>query len=196
MSENDAENKWNNIYAAKDLSAPPQVASALHDHAFLLPKSGVTLDLACGLAGNAIFLAKCGLKAHAWDISATAIEKVNEYCIENNISIDTEVKDVEQTSLVENSFDVICVSYYLERALVDDIIAAIKPNGLLFYQTFIAEKTSNTGPNNPNYYLQENELLKLFSSLHILAYKEYGKVGDISKGLRNVATLVAQKRVI
>ncbi|MGH1536656.1 MAG: class I SAM-dependent methyltransferase [Gammaproteobacteria bacterium] len=195
MSKSDAENKWNHIYAAKDLSDPPQASSVLHDHAFLLPKFGVALDLACGLAGNAIYLDECGLTVHAWDISAAAIEKVNQYCLDNDISIITEVRDVEKTPLIENSFDVICISYYLERALVRDIISALKPNGLLFYQTFITEKVSEAGPNNPKYYLQENELIRLFSPLHILAYKEYGKVGDVNKGLRDVATLVAQKRV-
>ncbi len=197
MSDDIAANKWDKIYASEDSSDclhQSKAANVLFDHSDLLPNSGVALDLACGLAGNAIYLAKCGLKVHAWDISATAINKVNTYCFKNNVSIATEVRDIEQNPPVKNSFDVICVSYYLERALVSDIIAALKPNGLLFYQTFIAEKVSDVGPSNPQYRLQPNELLTLFSSLHILAYMEYGKVGNVEKGLRDVAALVAQKR--
>ena len=197
MSDDIAAYKWNKIYASKDSTNRKHhfnAANVLLDHSDLLPKTGVALDLACGLADNAIYLEKCGLKVHAWDISTTAIDKVNAYSIKNNISIVTEVRDIEKKPPVKNSFDVICVSYYLERSLVCDIIAALKPNGLLFYQTFINEKVSCVGPSNPQYRLQPNELLKLFSSLHILAYMEYGRVGDIEKGLRDVATLVAQKR--
>jgi hypothetical protein len=50
------------------------------------------------------------------------------------------------------------------------------------------------GPSNPNYRLSENELLKLFSPLHILHYQEYGQVGNTELGLRDMACLVAQKR--
>ncbi len=197
MTENASEKKWNEIYAAEsqaDSELEPKAANVLQDHAYLLPSSGVALDLACGLGGNAMFLTNCGLNAHAWDISAIAIEKVQAHCQRKNISITTEVRDIEQYPPVSNSFDVICVSYYLERTLTQDIITALKPKGLLFYQTFINDKASDVGPSNPQYRLKQNELLALFSSLHVLVYQEHGTVGDVKKGLRNVASLVAQKR--
>lgn len=197
MANDDVEKKWNDIYATQNQTESQleiKAANVLQEHAFLLPKSGLALDLACGLGGNAIFLANYGLDSHAWDISQTAIERLEAYCSKNKISMVTEVRDIEQQPPAANSFDVINVSYYLERAIVKDIIAALKPNGLLFYQTFIAEKVSDTGPNNPQYRLQPNELLTLFSPLHVLAYQELGIVGDIKEGLRDVATLVAQKR--
>lgn len=197
MTENASEKKWNKIYATEqqtDSELESKATSVLQEHACLLPSSGLALDLACGLGGNAMFLAKYGLKTYAWDISAIAIERVQAHCQRNNISITTEVRDIEQHPPALNSFDVICVSYYLERKLAQDIITALKPKGLLFYLTFINEKISDVGPSNPKYRLQPNELLTLFSSLHVLAYQEYGTVGDVKKGLRNVASLVAQKR--
>ena len=197
MTNDDVENKWNEIYAAKNSPAEKlatSVANVLKEHAYLLPKSGSALDLACGLGANAIFLANHGLHTHAWDISEVVIKKLQTYNKENNLGIVCKICDVEKYPPVPDSFDVICISYFLERELSASIIQALKPDGLLFYQTFIKEKVSDFGPSNPNYRLQENELLKLFSSLHVLAYQEYGIVGDINQGLRNVATLVAQKR--
>jgi len=197
MKNDDIEKKWNNIYTTQEQAESQleiKAANVLQDHAYLLPKAGVALDFACGLGGNAIFLANYGLESHAWDISQIAMERLRAYCLKNNISIATEVRDIEQLPPAANSFDVICVSYYLERDLVNDIITALNPNGLLFYQTFIAEKVSDVGPSNPQYRLQPNELLTLFTPLHILAYQEYGIVGDVKMGLRDVATLVAQKR--
>lgn len=201
MPDEDAGKKWNKIYAKKTLLEHVEVnaADVLQNHTALLPATGIALDLACGLGGNAIYLANQGLETHAWDISQAAIDQLHNYCQshdkDNNVtSIMTDVRDVELCPPGENSFDVICVSYYLYRKLTKEIIAALKPNGLLFYQTFIEEKVSDLGPKNPEYRLQPNELLTLFAPLHVLAYQEYGVVGDVKKGRRDVATLVAQKR--
>lgn len=192
-----ARNKWNKIYATQNLlqrKLEESPALVLQQNAFLLPNTGSALDLACGIGSNAIFLAKSGLNTSAWDISAIAIESLQSYSQENNLGITAEARDVEQQPPAVNSYDVICVSYFLERSLAIDIINALKPNGLLFYQTFIEEKVTDAGPSNPEYRLQENELLTLFSPLHILSYQEHGKVGDIKKGFRDAAMLVAQKR--
>ena len=197
MENDEAKRKWNKIYAASDLSenaSAIQAAEVLCQHIDLLPEQGIALDLACGLGGNAILLAQRGLTTYAWDISQQAIDALQTYCSKNSISLYTEARDVERKPPEANTFDVICVSYYLERDLVSNLIAALKPRGLLFYQTFVHESVSRSGPKNPKYRLQENELLTLFSPLHILVYQEYGRVGNFNNGLRDAAMLVAQKR--
>ncbi len=192
----DIQDKWDKIYVEQDSSevnlANP--AEVLLQHTCLLPETGIALDLACGLGANAIYLTKHGLTTYAWDKSTQAIDKLQTYCNENDLSIITETRDIEELPPAANSFDVICVSNYLERSITSNIIAALKPKGILFYQTFVQESVSDVGPNNPAYRLQENELLTLFSSLHILAYQDYGRVGDLNTGLRDIAMLVAQKR--
>ena len=197
MSDDLAEKKWDKIYAsARDISETgiSKPAEVLALHASLLPDTGVALDLACGLGANAIFLAKYGLTAHAWDISTQAIDRLQTYCSKNHLSVCAEVRDIEKQPPEANTFDVICVSYYLERSITSNIIAALKPKGLIFYQTFVQESVTDIGPKNPAFRLKENELLTLFSPLHILAYQEYGRVGKLKFGLRNEAMLVAQKR--
>ena len=185
--------KWNHIYAAEE-SALMQPAYVLAEYAHLLPTTGCALDLACGLGSNAIFLAQHGLHAHAWDISEQAINKLARVCESNVIHVHAMVRDVQEHPPEANSFDVICVSYFLERDITTNIISALKPKGLLFYQTFVHEKVSQQGPNNPKYRLDENELLKLFSPLHVLIYQEQGCVGSTEQGIRDIAVLVAQKR--
>ena len=195
MSDINAEDKWNKIYSAAEANiVKPQPTDVLENHACLLPEKGIALDLAAGLGGNAIFLAERGLNSHAWDISLQATNRLQRYCDENSLSLFIETRDVEQQPPSANTFDVICVSYYLERSLTQHIISALKPNGLLFYQTFIQDSVSDAGPRNSKYRLQANELLIMFSSLHILVYQEYGRVGEHKMGLRDTAQLVAQKR--
>lgn len=195
MNDINAEDKWNKIYSAAEANmVKPQPSDVLQNHACLLPEKGIALDLAAGLGGNAIFLAERGLNSHAWDISLQATNRLQGYCDENSLSLFIETRDVEQQPPSANTFDVICVSYYLERSLTQNIISALKPNGLLFYQTYIQDSVSDAGPRSSKYRLQANELLIMFSSLHILVYQEYGRVGDHKTGLRNTAQLVAQKR--
>ena len=68
--------KWNNIYLDQNCcEATP--SDAVKENVHLLPQTpGTALDLACGLGGNAIFLAqKSHLEVFAWDISSVAICK-------------------------------------------------------------------------------------------------------------------------
>lgn len=192
MSHTDAE-KWNDIYQAGQ-HARSTPAAVLKEHAYLLPKNGTALDLACGIGANALFLAQLGLRTYAWDISEQAIARLNKSAAQMNLDIRTEVRDVITRPPDNNSFDVIVVSYFLERTLMADIISALRKQGLLFYQTFIKERIDDSGPSNHAYRLAANELLSIFSNLHIVFYHEEGMIGDSGKGFRNEAMLIAQRR--
>ena len=194
MPDEIAKKKWNKIYA-ENISTNMQPTYVLSEYSYLLPKSGKALDIACGLGANTIYLAQHSLQVHAWDVSEQAIEKLKKSFTEQHKNIKAIVRDVHEHPPDKDSFDVICVSYFLERSISENIISALKPNGLLFYQTFIHEKITHHGPKNPEYRLHQNELLAMFSPpLHVLVYQELGCVGDTTHGVRNEAFLVAQNR--
>lgn len=192
MSVNDA-GKWDGIYRAGDSHQHRQPASVLQDHAYLLPGTGAALDLACGTGANAIFLARQGLQTSAWDISSEAIARLRENAKANDISLETRVCDVTESPPAPASFDVIVVSYFLERSLMPALIDALRPDGLLFYQTFTRERVDDSGPRNEDYRLDRNELLHLCRQLTIRIYREEGVIGDTGQGLRNEALLIGQK---
>ncbi len=193
MGDEAAREKWDRRYAQgpADSPAPAQVLS---EYAHLLPESGTALDLACGRGGNALFLARRGLEVHAWDISKAAIDGLGHQAKSEGLEIRTCECDVNESPPSSNMFDVICVSFYLERAIAGQIMEALKPRGLLFYQTFTHERVTDDGPGNPSYRLGPNELLELFAPLHVLAYREEGRTGNLQLGLRDTAWLVAQRR--
>lgn len=184
--------KWDAIYSARSEDSET-AATVLANQLFLLPKTGVALDLACGLAGNAFLLAESGLDTHAWDISAVAIEKVKRQAQKKGLKITARQVDIQATLLPENSFEVIVISRFLDRSLSHGIMAALKPNGLLFYQTYTRQKITDSPPHNPDFLLAENELLRLFAPLKMLFYQEYGRVGKIEYGERNEALYIGQK---
>ena len=103
------------------------------------------------------------------------------------------MRDVVQQLPAPHSFYVILVSFFLERELVPALIAALRPGGLLFYQTFSRVAVSDCGPSNPAYRLDDNELLQLFRPLRVRFYREEARLGDVTRGYRDVAMLVAEK---
>jgi SAM-dependent methyltransferase len=133
------------------------------------------------------------LSVSAWDISAVAVAGLSALANAEGLPLRAEVRDVVAEPPSPDSFDVIVVSHYLERGLAPALIRALRPGGLLFYQTFTVAKVSDYGPRNPAFRLQANELLQLFADLQLLVYREEGRVGDTAQGFRDEAMLVAIK---
>jgi 2-polyprenyl-3-methyl-5-hydroxy-6-metoxy-1,4-benzoquinol methylase len=184
--------KWNAIYSQSDHS-DYEIAAVLMEHSFLLPSSGTALDLACGLGSNGIFLAQQGLAVTALDISSVAIDKLNRYARQHQLTINAYQQQITPDSLKPASFDVIIVSRFLDRTLMNAIIDALRINGLLFYQTFTREKATPTPPHNPDYLLTKNELLTLCAPLSVVFYQENALIGQHQHGLRNEAQFIGQK---
>ncbi len=193
MGTNKTQQKWNTIYQDANIGdlTPPLVLS---ENAFLLAGGGTAFDLASGLGGSAIYLARHGFTVTAWDISDVAMQKLAAYARHHRLAIQAETHDMSLDKPLPNSFDVIVGCHYLDRSLMPVLMHALKPGGLIFYQTFLQETTDDSrGPSDMNYRLANNELLALFNGLRIIVYRENGLLGDLTQGLRNEAMIVAQK---
>jgi SAM-dependent methyltransferase len=183
--------KWDRRFEGK--REPDAVAAVLRDNMHLLPDAGLALDLACGTAGNGLLLAQKGLQTCLWDISGVALDLQQAWARENQLTVFTEQRDCELNPPEAAHFDVICVSHFLHRPLCPHLAAALKPGGMLFYQTFTADKLDPGGPSSPEYLLRPGELRELFAQLQLRFYREDGRCGDLRQGERNRAMLVAQK---
>ena len=184
--------RWDQRHAAADeIGAPAEVVL---QNAHLLPARGVALDLACGRGANALWLAEhTGLEVHAWDFSAAGIARLDAAAGARGLQVAAEVRDVILLPPDPDSFDVVVVTHFLERSIVPALIAALRPGGLVLYQTFAREAVSDRGPSTPEWRLARNELLALFAGLIVRAYREEGRLGDTSRGLRDLAYLVAER---
>lgn len=193
---NAPKDKWNARYRDTDWGTTriPEAAWVLRENHHLLPRQGNALDLACGLGGNAIWLATYGLTTWAWDVSDTAIATLTAISAGRGLPLYAEVRDVQTHPPESERFDVIVVSHFLDRFLSSALTTALRPGGLLFYQTFIRDRVDDVGPKNPDFLLEQNELLRLFAPLRVVVYREEGRIGDSTVGFRNKAMLVAQKR--
>jgi SAM-dependent methyltransferase len=66
-------------------------------------------------------------------------------------------------------FAAIVVTNYLHRQLFPHLVAALRPDGLLIYETFAAGNARFGKPSNPDFLLRAGELLAL--PLQVLAYE-------------------------
>jgi tellurite methyltransferase len=188
--DSQTQHKWNARYQEK--ASVPQAAHVLWENQHLLPATGRALDLVCGLGGNALLLAAHGLDTWAWDISDIAVAHIQAAAQQRGVALHAEARDVVTCPLYAESSDVIVVSRFLEHDLAPALIEALRPAGLLFYQTFIQATVGDVKePMTMAYRLAPQELFTLFHPLRILVYREEGSVGDTTRGLRNEALLVA-----
>ncbi len=183
--------KWDQRYRCAE--GLPEPALVLREYAHLLPGRGDALDLACGLGASALWLAKRGFRVSAWDLSPVAIRQLSAHVQERGLPVAASVRNVVAEPPPPDCFDLILVAHFLDHALCPAIAAALRPGGLLFYQTFSRESVSDCGPSNPAYRLGPNELLELFRGLTVRAYRDEGCLGDTTRGIRDLALLVAQR---
>ena len=189
----DIKQKWDQKYLETGEQQGVAV-EVLQENLHLLPREGKALELACGLGANALLLSAHGLDTRAWDLSPVAIDRLSALAKERGLRVRAEARDILQHPPEVGSFDVIVVSYFLDRALIPHIKNALRAGGLLFYQTFTRTRVSDAGPQNDDFRLADNEFLELFSELHIIVYREEGRIGELESGLRDEAYIVAQKK--
>lgn len=190
-SDQDRRPIWDQRHAEAD--GLGRVCAVLRRNTHLLPQQGRALDLACGRGANALELAGRGLQVDAWDFSATAIERLEQAALDRGLTVSTQVRDVIEQPPPPDRYEVILVSYFLDRGLAPAIADALRPGGLLFYETFAQEAVGSLGPSNPEFRLRPGELLRLFPNLQPRVFRNEGRVGDIRQGLRDVSLFVGER---
>ncbi|WP_078427898.1 methyltransferase domain-containing protein [Alkalihalobacterium alkalinitrilicum] len=166
--------KWNQKYEDRlkfhELPAPNSRLQKLIPYL----NGGTALDLACGLGANSIFLAKQKYKVESFDISEIAIQHLKEQVEKNKLTINPTSCDLTNMSFLNgktNLFDLVVITYYLDRSLFPLIPSLIKDDGYFFMETFYLTANSQHKVSN-QYKLQSGELLSIFSDWHVLFYEE------------------------
>ena len=150
------------------------------------------LDLACAECQNGIFVALRGLEVVCCDRAAERLAEARRIAGEYEVSITTWETDLEMSGgemLPEESYGAILVFRYLHRPLIPFIKKALRSGGLLLYETFTAAQSKFGKPHNPEFLLQEGELLKWFEHWEVIHYFE----GIKEDPPRSVAQIVCRK---
>lgn len=164
-----------------------------------LPK-GRALDLACGSGRHALYLASHGFEVEAIDRDTENLAKLAATARQRHLAhvtvkqVDLERTADERPEFPPNTYDAIVVCFYLHRPLFPWLIEALKPNGVLLYETFTIDNyVRHRHPRRWEFCLAQNELLRLTSSLRVLSYDEGEHEGGPGMGSVFTVQLVAQK---
>jgi SAM-dependent methyltransferase len=168
----------------------------------LLP-TGAALDLACGRGRNAIFLAEHGRPVTAVDWSPAALDLLEkraqtlnfpvrriqriEKARQAHAGIDVVLADLESAQLEVNGYFLILCVRYLQRSLFPQICRALRPGGMLLFETYTkAQLDFPGGPRNPAHLLDQGELRRAFPELQTVFYREL-------RAEQGIASLAARK---
>jgi tellurite methyltransferase len=173
----DTRTKWNHKHKERlqQLTEPEPNArlESLSDYL----TGGTALDLACGVGGNSLFLARNNYKVQAIDISEVAIDYIEIQAVKHNLSIQTQVSDLTNFNLNKKSFDLVVITYYLDRSLFPIVKKHIKEGGYFFMETFYqSPQTENQGVST-QYKLKPKELLSEFGDWKVLFFEDNEQEG-------------------
>jgi len=152
-----------------------------------LPHSGLALDIACGNGRNTLFLARQGLEGIGVDRSMESLAAGREKAGRSRLKASFVRGDLTRFILPANAFSVVVCFKYRNHEIYPSIRAALRPGGLLVYETYTWEHASyGLKPRNPEHLLERNELLRAFGDWEIIFYREVWME-------RGTASLVARK---
>ena len=137
-----------------------------------LAGEGEVLDLACGRGRHARHFAALGHPVLALDRDGAALLDAAGPGI---TTLQADLEDgVTPWPFAPARFCAIVVSNYLHRPLMAQLAASLSPDGLLIYETFAIGNEAFGKPSNPDFLLQEGELLALAArhGLRVIAFEE------------------------
>jgi SAM-dependent methyltransferase len=150
----------------------------------------LALDAAAGVSNNGLFLARRGLHAIALDISYVGLRLAIRRARAEGAPLSAAVLDLTELWLPAATFDVIVNFRFLARAAFSIYRQALKPGGLIIFETFLK---LDAGLPNPKYYLDPGELRRAFAEFEILYYLENKVPENENHPERGTARLVARK---
>lgn len=169
----------------------PAPASWLLANLDLIARDRPVLDVACGRGRHALYLARHGWTVHAIDRDRAALASLADHARRDRLAITFACIDLERgvPDLGVERYGTILVFNYLHRPLLPALIRALRPGGVLLYETFTRGQRERGHPRNPAFLLDDGELGRLVSPLAVLRSRE----GDIEG--RWIASVAAEKRL-
>jgi SAM-dependent methyltransferase len=137
--------------------------------AALIPPGGRVLDVACGHGRHLRYLSSLGFAVVGVDRDEAALAALRD-----TGGIEIHVADIEAGPwpFARGEFDGVVVTQYLHRPLFPDLVDALRPGGVLIYETFALGNERYGRPSNPAFLLRPDELLQSLEPLAVVAFEQ------------------------
>jgi len=155
---------------------------------------GPVLDLACGDCSNGILVAAHDQDVVCYDKSRESLEAARECASKAGVRITVREVDLEVEGadpLPAEAFGGILVFRYLHRPLIPCIRKALRPSGILIYETYTLEQRRFGKPMNADHLLKPGELMSWFLDWEIIHSFE----GILENPARAMSQLVCRKLI-
>jgi tellurite methyltransferase len=155
----------------------------------LAPRGARTLDVACGRGRHALLLAGAGYPVRAVDRAAGHVGWLGTLARRLHLPLDAAVVDLEAdgVTLGTEEWELVLVFNYLHRPLFPALVRALKPGGVLLYETYTGDQAKRGRPTNPDHLLEPGELPRLVAPLQVVRQRE----GEFDG--RSIASVAARK---
>ncbi|NVK20170.1 MAG: class I SAM-dependent methyltransferase [Methylocystaceae bacterium] len=137
----------------------------------LLSPNTSVLDLACGAGRHGRVFLERGCQVQFVDKDIASVSDLDQ--LNTAILTEMDLEDGRSWPFEAGAFDAIVVTNYLYRAHLSDLLDSLKPQGVLIYETFARGNERFGRPKNPDFLLQEAELLTLVQGrLSVIAFEQ------------------------
>jgi SAM-dependent methyltransferase len=147
------------------------ISSWVRRFAPFVAEGGTVLDVACGAGRHTRWLLERGYRVVAVDIDVAEVADLHgDPRVE---VVEADLEDGRPFPLRARRFDGVVVIHYLYRAILQDLVRAVAPGGILVYETFARGNERFGRPTNPAFLLRPGELLDAVrGELRVLAYED------------------------
>jgi SAM-dependent methyltransferase len=164
--------KWEARYRLGDHPHDGPPSSLLRRWLSRLPR-GRALDVATGLGRNALLLARAGYEVDAVDISPAALREAARRGRRAGLRrIRWIVADLDRYRMPHARYDVVVNAFFLKRRLFPALRAAVRPGGVLVFETHLNMGKRGEAPPHRRHWLRPSELRRRFRDWDVLYLKE------------------------
>ena len=133
------------------------------------------LDLACGTGRSGLSLTQQGIPVVFADRSATSLDSIKKQLADDNQPgrlWQVDLEQAETNPFTHQVFSAVICFRYLHRPLIPYLLSAVKPGGLVIYETFTTDNRRFGRPDNPDFLLRPGELKTWFENWQLLHYPD------------------------
>lgn len=187
--------RWDERYSHGDWADLDEPATIVREARRWLQPPGLALDVACGAGRNALHLARLGYEVVGIDISREGLDRLARRVRGEGLPVQLVHADLARFALPAARFDLIINTRFLLRSLFPSLEEALKPGGLLLFETYTVDEIEVLGGDiRREFALERGELRRAFAGLELLSYEE--GILDDPEGERGLARLIARRSVV